>query len=249
MAILPVVGRWRLDTTCLVIGAMAPDFEYFVRVRQASTISHTWLGLVVFDLPMTLALAVAFHAIVKWPLVLVTPRFLARRAAVIAARPWGERSVRFGLACAISALIGAASHIVWDGFTHSDGLIVPHVAALRAPVDVPGLGRDMVLHRLLQHVSTLIGLAACLGFAARALRRVEPVELPARPRVWPRLVACLLIAGGAAATAPRAFLRRDADDIGNVIVVLIAGALAGVVIAALVLRGPALRARAVGGPP
>ena len=243
MAVLPLLGRLRLDATCLVIGSMAPDFEYFVRVRQASTISHTWLGLVAFDLPATLILAFVFHHAVKWPLVLVAPRVLARRAAGFAARPWGTWSLGCVASLVISSLVGALTHLLWDGATHSDGQIVPHVPWLRTPIDVPILDRVMVLHRVLQHASTVLGLLVCSVVALRALRRAKPIELPPRPRWWPRLVAFALIAGGAAATAPRAFLRKDADDIGNVIVVLIAGALAGVLIASLVLRRTALDSR------
>ena len=69
---------------------MAPDFEYFVRVKQASAISHTWLGLVVWHLPATLILAAAFHLVIKWPLVLVTPRPIARSTA--SSGPWAARS-------------------------------------------------------------------------------------------------------------------------------------------------------------
>lgn len=243
MAVLPLVGRWRLDATCLVIGAMAPDFEYFARIRQASTISHTWLGLLVFDLPATLILAVLFHYVIKWPLVLVTPRVIARRAAVFAARPWGTWSLGFVASCAIAALLGSLTHILWDGVTHADGVITPHVAWLRTPVDVPLLTRDMVVHRLVQHASTVIGLLVCGWVVFRALRRTPPVELPARPRVWPRVVAFALIAGGAAATSPRAFLYKDADDIGNIVVVLISGAMIGALAAGLVLRRVALHSR------
>ncbi len=243
MAVLPLLGRLRLDATCLVIGSMAPDFEYFVRIRQASTISHTWLGLVAFDLPATLILAFVFHHAVKWPLVLVTPRVIARRAARLAVRPWGTWSIGFVASLVISSLIGALTHLLWDGLTHSDGHIVPHVAWLRTPIDMPVLDRVMVLHRVLQHASTVIGLLACAFFVIRALRRAEPIELPPRPRWWPRLVAFVLVAGGAAATAPRAFLRKDADDIGNVVVVLIAGALAGALLASVVLRRAALHSR------
>ena len=88
MAVLPLIGRLRLDPTCLVIGSMAPDFEYFVRAGQMSTISHTWLGLVAWNLPVTLILAFAFHYLIKWPLVLIAPSPIARRAAVLASRPW-----------------------------------------------------------------------------------------------------------------------------------------------------------------
>jgi hypothetical protein len=238
MAVLPLVNRLRLDTTCLVIGTMAPDFEYFARVKQASAISHTWLGLIAWNVPVTIVLALAFHHLVKWPLVLVAPRVIARRAAVHANRPWGPWSWRFAAACVVSALIGALTHLIWDGFTHSDGLITPHVPFLRTPIDLPYRGEDMVLHRVLQHASTVIGTLVIAIVVGRALYRTAPVELPERPRIWPRVIAAGCLGAGIALALLR--LRR-LDDIGNVVVVLISGALLGVLITSVVLRRVALR--------
>jgi hypothetical protein len=240
VAVLPVLGRFRLDTTCLVIGSMAPDFEYFVRFKQVSTISHTWLGLVVWNIPVTIALAIAFHALVKWPLVLVTPRFIARRAAAFASRPWGESTLGFAVVCVVSAALGALTHILWDGITHSDGMIASRLVVLRMPLEVPYIG-VMALHRVLQHTSTVLGLLLLAFVLVRALRRASPVELPARPRVWPRLIAVACTCVGVAAGVMRLGGRRT-DDIGNVVVVLLSGALVGVLLACVVLRPAARRA-------
>lgn len=239
LAVLPLCGRPRLDSTCLVIGTMAPDFEYFVRIKQASEISHTWLGLIVWNVPVTLVLAFVFHHLVKWPLVLVTPSPIARRAAVHASRPWGVWSWQCVLGCALSAAIGALTHLVWDGFTHSDGLITPHVPFLRTPIDLPFRDEPMVLHRVLQHASSAIGTLAIALLVARTLVRTTPTELPPRPRVWPRLIVAGCLAAGIALALLR--LRRT-SDIGNVVVVLISGALAGVLVSSVVLHRTARRA-------
>lgn len=242
MAVLPFVGRLRLDTTCLVIGTMAPDFEYFVRAKQASAISHTWIGLLAWNLPVTLLLALAFHHLVKWPLVLITPRFLARRAAVFACRTWGaSRTFGFAASCVASALLGASTHLLWDGVTHSDGMFASRVAWLRAPIEVPIVETSMVLHRVLQHASTVVGLLVVIAIVGRALQRTAPIELPPRPRVWPRLIALGCVALGFGLSVLRLWGRRT-DDIGNVVVVLISGVLFGVLLASVVLRRAADRA-------
>ncbi len=247
MAVLPLIGRLRLDTTCLVLGTMAPDFEYFVRFKQASAISHTWIGLIAWNLPATLILAIALHHLIKWPLVLIMPRPIARRAAAFANRPWGEWSFGFVAGCVVAALLGSLTHLLWDGVTHSDGLITPHVPVLRTPIDLPLFSRDMVLHRVLQHVSTVVGLVACLAFTARTLYRATPIDIPDRPRVWPRLAAFACIAAGLAFAIFRLSGRRSIEDIGNVVVVLISGALAGVVVTSVVLWRTAVRVRPVPG--
>jgi len=240
MAVLPLV-RWRwLDPTCLVIGAMAPDFEYFARMKQASNISHTWLGLVAWNLPVTIVLALAFHAMVKWPLVLVAPRFVAGRAAAFARRPWAEPwTVGFAGRCAVSALIGATTHLLWDGVTHSDGMIASRVAALREVVTVPVLG-DMALSRVLQHASTVIGLIAVSIVVARALWKIEPVALPDPRRTWPRLIAMACVGGGIGLSALRIWRWYD---IGGAVVILISGGLFGTLLASFVLRDSAATLR------
>jgi hypothetical protein len=117
-----------------------------------------------------------------------------------------------------------------------------HSRCVSAPIDLPFFTRDMVLHRVLQHVSTVVGLVACLAYAAYVLRKVTPIDIPARPRVWPRLAAFACVAAGLAAAVLRLSHRRT-DDIGNVVVVLISGALAGVLLSSLVLWRTASRVR------
>src|SRR3954471_24303541 len=91
LAVWPFVRwhRWlRLDATCLAIGAMAPDFEYFIHGQQKGNFGHTLLGIPLWGVPATLILAALFHAIVKWPLLIVAPRWIAQRSIEAAARPW-----------------------------------------------------------------------------------------------------------------------------------------------------------------
>jgi hypothetical protein len=55
----------------------------------------------------------------------------------------------------ISILIGAASHIFWDSFTHDHGYFVQTIPALQNSVDF--LGRQIPILKILQHSSTLLG--------------------------------------------------------------------------------------------
>src|SRR5262245_44725270 len=60
---LPVL-RWLrapYAASALVVGTMAPDFEYFLRLRPFASISHTLPGLLVFCLPAGAAVLAAFH--------------------------------------------------------------------------------------------------------------------------------------------------------------------------------------------
>lgn len=238
LAVLPL-ARWtglRLDTTCLVIGSMAPDFEYFARVKLASTIGHTWPGIALWCVPVTLVCAWLFHRIVKWPALRVAPQPIAARLAVFAERPWMASWSTAAIASAVvSAALGAMTHIVWDGFTHSDMFGPRYFPALRVAYEVPGLG-SMVAHRILQHGCTVVGLVALTAVVWRALARVRPIAVTTGGRVtW---FACLLAVTAAAYTK---MLRNHETDIGSLVVAALCGVLGGALLAGVIAQ---LRARA-----
>ncbi|MCW5804977.1 MAG: DUF4184 family protein [Deltaproteobacteria bacterium] len=236
VAVLPAM-RWhralRLDPTCLAIGAMAPDFEYFFRGELVGTIGHTFLGILVWGVPVTLALAAAYHHVVKWPVLLALPR----RLAPVFAAPWvlSWKSV-------VSAALGDLTHLLWDGATHAKGIITRHVPPLTVAYDVPVLGR-MVLHRILQHASTAVGLAILAWVFVRAVRRhaAPPVDDVPRLRVRIALAAC--VAAGVAAMALR-LRAMNIDDPGSYIAGMISGVLAGAIVASLIARADGRRFRA-----
>jgi Domain of unknown function (DUF4184) len=234
LAVVPLLGRLGLDPTCLVLGSMAPDFEYFVRGQQVSTISHTLAGLWQWDLPATLILAALLHGLVKWPMLLVAPIAIARRAAARAARPWRARWDLAAIAsCVSSALIGSATHLIWDSVTHAQGFGPRHYRVLKTLITLPVVG-PMVLHRALQHASSVLGVAVLGGLIVRQLVRSPPTALPAVPRAAARvLVAACVLAASCLILARLA--GKYATDPGDLIAGAIAGLLAGVIVASAVL--------------
>ena len=61
----------------------------------------------------------------------------------------------------LSIVIGAASHIFWDDFTHPLGYFVRHSTSLRHKLDV--LGFQIPVYNILQSISSLIGgLIVCI---------------------------------------------------------------------------------------
>jgi hypothetical protein len=222
LAVLPL-RRWRLDTTCLVIGSMSPDFEYFLRVEEVSSVSHTLLGLLYFCVPITIAAAYLFHRVLKRPALQVAP--WRTRFAMFAERPWPTQPLWI---LALSALIGAATHWLWDGITHADGYGPTHLAFLRIQV------HGMLVHRILQHSSTVIGLTILAIVVGRALAGVTPVPVPAASRRQ-KIVWVVAIAACTALALARV-LWSHLHDPGSVVVAIIDGGLAGSVIASLVSR-------------
>jgi hypothetical protein len=229
MAVLPLVRWRRLDATCLVIGAMAPDFEYFVRLDSVAAVSHTLRGLWLWNLPVALVLAALAHGVVKWPLLLIAPDAIARRVIPIV-RPWPARwNVAALASCAVSALLGAATHLAWDGLTHADGWMPRVVPMGRQPVTLPAIG-TIVVHRLLQHASSVVGLLVLTAVIARRVARLAPAAIPAVPRTAARWWFAACTSAGVALTMVR-ITATPAVDVGRVVVGAIAGTLAGTILA------------------
>ncbi|MFI9489320.1 DUF4184 family protein [Promicromonospora sp. NPDC052451] len=67
----------------------------------------------------------------------------------------------------LSLLIGVATHLLWDSFTHSDGYVVQHVPALTEPV-----AAGLTWARALQHVSTVVGLVLVAVYLWRRRTRL-----------------------------------------------------------------------------
>ncbi|MEU3819919.1 DUF4184 family protein [Streptomyces sp. NPDC030392] len=176
-AVLPGIrrsgaARGPLVASALVMGSMSPDMTYFADsvVPGAMTfgdVTHSPLGVLAVD-PLVTALLTALWLMVREPLVALLPgRWRGRVYAVLRGRPWRERrpwalAVWFYL----SAVVGAATHVVWDLFTHADrwGVRV-----------LPVLG-DLVagfpLYLYAQYGGSALALAVLVWFGYGALRRV-----------------------------------------------------------------------------
>ncbi|MEJ7603655.1 MAG: DUF4184 family protein [Kofleriaceae bacterium] len=244
VAVLPLLRWRRLDATCLVIGSMSPDLMYFARGELAGTFGHTPLGIALWCVPSTVLAAVLVHHVLKWPLLIVAPRSIACRAVGIVGGAWPR--ARWSLATKVSlvgsAVLGAITHVLWDGFTSGRGVFVHHLPALRHHLVLPVLG-DQELHRFLQHVFSVIGLAVVALVILRRLRREPPIELPAIDRTRARWLFAVCFALGIALLIVR-MIAMHAWSLGDLIVGPISGAMVGTLVAGGVLRheGEQLRA-------
>jgi hypothetical protein len=151
---------------------MAPDFEYFLHVPHSIRFAHTVLGVFVFCLPVGLVVLWLFHHLLKDPLLTLAPYGFQHCIAIrkVAFR-WGPPS-RFARILA-SLLVGTLSHLFWDGFTHSAGWAAHRIPLLKATLFSIS-GRPIPLCNVLQHVSTLVGLAI---LAVAGIRWYRPAAL------------------------------------------------------------------------
>jgi hypothetical protein len=235
-AVLPL-KLWRphrFDGVALAVGAAAPDAAYVLIGFGPDLPSHAWHALFWFNLPVTVALAalvrraapaVAAHLPGGGPLHL-------RDYAVLAL-------VRHPpLVTAYSALLGAASHLLWDSVTHPYLLIGhpfagdgSHFPAMHLPAFA-----GLAWWRVIQLVSEVVGLAVTAAVALRIGRHRLLVAwhgpAPAgvrRPALfWPvvGLVAVALAAGGLALPGIEWLHVRAARLLSAAVVGLLAGAAA-----------------------
>jgi len=159
----------RLVFPALVVGTMAPDFEYLVHLSPTRTIGHTIPGLFVLCLPTGLAVLWLWHRLVG-P---VLARLLGSKAGGLTAG-WGDPApfgppARFALVCA-SIVIGSFSHISWDAFTHEGGLVVNLWSGFSHRIG-PGA---VPVYRWLQYGSSLFGMTLLGVWAHRATQRPAP---------------------------------------------------------------------------
>jgi len=191
-AVLPLARR-PLVASALVIGSMAPDFPYYLPFPLRLGVRwHSLLGLVTVDLAAGLVVFVVWHALLVPPAVAVAPEPVRRRLAG-AARGLSAYCAPATVALvAVSIVLGAATHVGWDAFTHEGRWGVEQVTLLRQQVGpLPG-------YRWAQYASTTVGGGAILLWLALWWRRapIGPTAVPAVGRRTRLLVAAgLLVAG------------------------------------------------------
>ncbi|WDF79786.1 DUF4184 family protein [Mucilaginibacter sp. AW1-7] len=215
--------RW-YSITGLIIGSMTPDFEYFIRMRVKAIYGHSVVGLFYFDLPLGLLLTFIYLFVVKDKLIDHLPiqlnsRFLAYKKKLL------KISFATVFIIGLSVIAGAASHILWDSFTHSSGYFVRLFPFLSAVV--VQLGRQPIYcYSLLQHGSTLAGLAF-IGYTIWGLPKSAVTSAGNVFKYW----LIVFLTSVFTVIVRLSFKSHDSYLFGNLLVTAIAGGLIGLVIA------------------
>jgi Domain of unknown function (DUF4184) len=152
--------RTRLNLPAMVVGCLSPDFEYFLRLAPQGSFGHTWLGMLVADLPLSLLVLWLYQSYLKAGLYAVAPGLFPFREA----RPVARGLMQWVIVVA-SILLGAATHIVWDSFTHQQSWPYEHIAFLRVHVPLSIWRADIC--NVLQVASSLAGMVVLLAMWAR----------------------------------------------------------------------------------
>lgn len=225
---LTFLPRQWISLTGLVIGSLTPDFEYFLRMRIMSNYSHTIDGLFWFDLPLGLLLSFIFHNIVRDSLFDNLPSILKSRFSVFKKFEWNAHFKRNWLVVSISILIGAASHIFWDSFTHEHGYFVQTIPALQNSLDF--LGRQIPILKILQHSSTLLGVLV-IAYAIYKLPSNNIEKEKKNLKYWAIFAGLTLTI-----IAARLLSGLELKQYGNVIVTAISAGLISLIITPLLIQ-------------
>jgi hypothetical protein len=169
-AVLPLM-RLGLVPAALVIGSMVPDLPYYVPIPIDFDFTHTLLGVVSVDLVLGLAAFAVWQALLAPVAMALAPAGVRRRMPPAWPVPWraliaGRRAVSL---VAVSLTAGAATHVLWDAFTHEGRWGARHIGWLAARQG------DLTGYRWAQYASGLVGLLV-IAAAAWVWWRRDPWE-------------------------------------------------------------------------
>jgi Domain of unknown function (DUF4184) len=178
--------RLNLVWSALLVGSMAPDFPYVVGSVKYRSLGHDFPGVVLFTLPASFVVLWFFHFAIKKPIAGLLPVGMQERLS--ATGEFKFEGVRRTWAITLSIILGIATHLVWDSFTHADTWPWRHLVWLQSWFHLP-LAGWMSCYGILQYVSTGIGLFALAVWAFVWYRNTTPLTAAASPpkfksRVW-----------------------------------------------------------------
>jgi hypothetical protein len=181
-AVLPLhrFGNLKLPLTALMIGSMAPDFGYFFSHDANRQLTHGFAGLFIFALPTGLLVWLFYVAILeRATITLLSDRWHTRFAHTAAITlPLVARA-------SIAIVLGAATHILWDAFTHRGTFVTEAFPVLLGPT--PGVYWLPIYH-LLHGLSSLTGLVILTNWARHLHRQparslIRPYAIDERTRI------------------------------------------------------------------
>jgi hypothetical protein len=216
-AALPL-RKLKLVWSAIVVGTLAPDFPYVIGSVKYRALGHDFPGVVLFTLPASFFVLWFFHCAIKKPVAGLLPISMQQRLKD------QREEFRFGgalriLAIAGCIILGIATHVLWDSFTHAYTWPWRHLVWLRSWFKFPILGW-MPAYGLLQYASTLLGLVALAAWILLWYRNTAPdISTASAPQVKSRvslgvIMFLIAIAVGfvrATALASTSTITRDWD--------------------------------------
>jgi len=173
--ILPLIRSKRFSTTALIAGSMVPDFEFFFQMREVENIGHHWQGIFLFDFPIAFICCLVFHNLLRNSLIINMPALLKDRVIHVMNFDWNDYALKNKLKVTLSLSTGITSHILWDGFTHYDGMFTEMFSVLAMNIEI--LSFVIPVYFLLQIAFSLIGLfLICVAIIQLPKQKSDTIE-------------------------------------------------------------------------
>jgi hypothetical protein len=206
-AVLPLRGlaRGAFPLAALMIGSMSPDFAYFLPGESLRVLTHSIPGIFWFCWPVSMIVWLVFTRVLERPTFALLPDAWHAKFS-----PSSRDMTPASLALVSAAIIiGAATHILWDSFTHRGTAVVEALPGLHS-VAFHYHGWRIRWFVVLQHLSTVAGLAILAIWAWRLppINNVPRALPPASHRMRIRAVV-LVIAASLALASVRYALNAD----------------------------------------
>ncbi|GAA4432062.1 hypothetical protein GCM10023188_20210 [Pontibacter saemangeumensis] len=211
---------------------MAPDFEKFITMSAHDPHSHTWRSIFYFNLPIGLLIAFIFHLIVRDALIDNLPVFMSRRLRRFKHTDWVGYFKQHYPVVIGSVLLGAASHIFWDSFTHKGGRADDWLPFMLNSIYIGG--EEVSAFYIMQRVSSLVGAYVILY----AILKLPPAPvMPGQDSILPFWLTVVAVA--IAVAGLKFWLGEHADR--DLVYIYIAALLVGLVGASLILKRRRIR--------
>lgn len=215
-AVVPLARVRALPFSALALGCMVPDVPLYFRFSPgAYKDAHSALGVFTLDLVLGLLAFLSWQTLIKRPAVELMPAWVRERLHGVR-EPLPLTAPRVWAGAVAAVLIGAATHVLWDSFTHADRWGVSLLPVLEREL-LTLFGRGVTGYKALQYGSTVVLLPAVLLWALLWVRRQpsqpspSPISNGMRWSVWVAFFAVPAGVGVAAALlqpTPRHGFRR-----------------------------------------
>lgn len=176
-----------LSISALIIGSVVPDFEHFMELQRSAKFGHTFLGVLLFNLPIGVIIYYINKRLFKPVLRRVTPFRFKKQ----------QPRIRYSVfQISLSILIGVFTHFLLDSVTGEDGFFVRGLPYLMDEVNVTPTIK-MSVHNIIWVIVSIFGTAQCfwLGITAfdfsNSLKKIKLKEW--FPLFWIELFVILFI--------------------------------------------------------
>ncbi|WP_296705190.1 DUF4184 family protein, partial [Algoriphagus sp.] len=143
-------------------GSIAPDLEFYLKLKLGENIGHKISGILVFDLPIAMLVALIFHCLIKHSLYKASPVWVQSKTVKYLEFNWISSLKMNWSWILISMMLGIFTHLTLDGMTHYDGWLVNLFPILKNEFKIAT--SSIPVYDFFQYGFSLIGLFLVSNF-------------------------------------------------------------------------------------